>query len=195
MRIYNIANLSAPTIAGYFAIPDSVIENMEISGNRAVITTYTTKGSWDGRRQVHVLDISTPAAPLRLFTWGNLPFSIASYKFINNRLYLAAYNAGLQVYDLKEDAVHVNKKILHQQSAPIIAIEKTRIVSCAIPKSGPVSIAVFNYQGQLVWSKTKVEVRESIARFHLPGWLTGTYVVRITSGESAYLSRLILVAR
>jgi hypothetical protein len=99
IRIINISNLNAPTTAGYFTIPDTSIEEMEISGKYAVILTNPRGTGSISSQAVHILDISVPGAPFRMLSFPTFPNSIRTCKLAGNRLFAVYYDAGLQVYD------------------------------------------------------------------------------------------------
>lgn len=73
LKIWNIQDMQNPTLAGTWqptGIPNSVVHNIEIYGNRAVVAHYTAG--------VRILDITNPTAPVEIAWFDTYPSSNAN---------------------------------------------------------------------------------------------------------------------
>ncbi|HBA84433.1 MAG TPA: hypothetical protein DCZ95_10100 [Verrucomicrobia bacterium] len=90
LKIFSVTNPLAPRLIGSYATTNLVqVRAVAVSGSLAALT--------DGRR-VHVIDISSPAAPSARGLW-TAPAFVQDLAFSGSRIYVAAGEYGLAILD------------------------------------------------------------------------------------------------
>jgi len=202
LKVWNIQDLSNVTQVNTWQpanITTSIVHNVEIYGDTAVIAHYTAG--------VRVLNISNPAQPVEIAWYDTYPANNGNtytgcwgvYKFPSGKIAASDMKTGLYVLKVgnsvgvNEYNSLVNDYRLNQNYPN--PFNPVTTISYELPSSGFVKLEIFDMLGNTI--TTLVNEKQNTGRYDInwnaAGYSSGIYFYKLSAGEFKDTKRMILL--
>ena len=202
IKIWNIQDLTNVTQVSTWQptnITTSIVHNVEIYGDTAVIAHYTAG--------VRVLDISNPAQPSEIAWYDTYPSNNGNtytgcwgvYKFPSGKIAASDMKTGLYVLKVGNSVgVNENNSLVNDyrlnQNYPN-PFNPVTTISYELPSAGFVKLEIFDMLGNTI--TTLVNEKQNTGRYDInwnaAGYSSGIYFYKLSAGEFKDTKRMILL--
>jgi len=202
LKVWNIQDLSNVTQVTTWQpanITTSIVHNVEIYGDTAVIAHYTAG--------VRVLNISNPAQPVEIAWYDTYPANNGNtytgcwgiYKFPSGKIAASDMKTGLYVLKVGNSVgVNENNSLVNDfrlyQNYPN-PFNPVTTISYELPSAGFVKLEIFDMLGNTI--TTLVNEKQNTGRYDInwnaAGYSSGIYFYKLSAGEFKDTKRMILL--